>query len=149
MAYTARVFDAPAAVVFDVLIRPETYPQWLICPEAIRSVDDDWPAVGSRFHHRVGVGPLTIPDDSEVVELRPGRVLALRVRARPFVSAVARFEVMAVGERRCVVTLEEEPTLRSIGALVRPVVDPVVHARNHRSLRRLANVVAARRRPPT
>lgn len=148
MAYTSRVLEAPAGAVFAVLVAPETYPRWLVGAEAIRSVDDDWPAVGSRFHHRVGVGPLTIADNSEVIEIRPGRLLALHVRARPFVSAVARFEVMAVGGSQCVVTLEEEPSLRTLGALVRPVMDPLVHVRNHRSLCRLAEVVAAVPRPP-
>jgi hypothetical protein len=33
--------------------------------------------------------------------------------------------------------MEEEPKLRFIGNLVRPLLDPVIHVRNHRSLRRL------------
>jgi hypothetical protein len=37
-----------------------------------------------------------------------------------------------------VVSIEEEPALRTIGNIVRPVMDPAIHVRNHRSLRRLA-----------
>ena len=148
MAFTARLIDAPADVVFGVLVEPETYPHWLIGAEAIRSVDDGWPAVGSRFHHRVGVGPFTIPDSTKVLEVDPPELLALLVRARPFVSAVARFEVHPTDDGQCVVTLEEEPTLRRLGNVVRPVLDPLVHVRNHRSLCRLAGVVSARPRRP-
>ena len=135
-------------MVFGVLVEPETYPQWLIGAEAIRSVDDGWPAVGSRFHHRVGLGPFTVPDSTTVLEVDAPELLALLVRARPFVSAVARFEVHPTDDHQCIVTLEEEPTLRTLGNLVRPVLDPLVHVRNHRSLRRLARVVAARPRRP-
>jgi hypothetical protein len=37
--------------------------------------------------------------------------------------------------------MEEEPTRRVIGNLVRPVLDPAIHMRNHRSLRRLEALV--------
>ena len=32
----------------------------------IRAVDDDSPELGSKFHHRVGVAPLTIADATEL-----------------------------------------------------------------------------------
>ena len=65
-------------------------------------------------------------------------MLRLKVRARPFISAVTTLRVVG-DSRRCVVTFEEEPAIRSIGNLVRPVLDPSTHVRNHRSLRRLAD----------
>ena len=37
-----------------------------------------------------------------------------------------------------------EPALRTIGNLVRPLMDPATHVRNHRSLRRLAQVIEQR-----
>ena len=67
-------------------------------------------------------------------------MLRLRVRARPFVAGVVTFRVIGDGDR-CVVTMEEEPARRVIGNLVRPVLDPVTHVRNHRSLRRLGEYV--------
>jgi uncharacterized protein YndB with AHSA1/START domain len=141
VAYTARVVDAPSAEVFAVIVEPRTYPRWLLGAQEIRDVDDDWPSVGSGFRHRVGVGSITIPDDSRVLAFVPGELLRLKVRARPLVTAIATFAVVDAGER-CVVTLEEEPTLRVIGNIVRPMLDPTIHMRNHRSLRRLADVVA-------
>lgn len=141
MSFTSREFDASPADVFAVLVDPESYPRWLIGADRIRDVDTAWPAIGSKFYHVVGVGPLKIADDSEVIDIEDGRMLQLKVRARPLVSAVATFRVIG-DTKRCVVTLEEEPAIRSIGNLVRPLLDPTVHMRNHRSLRRLADVVA-------
>jgi hypothetical protein len=37
--------------------------------------------------------------------------------------------------------MQEEPAARLIGNVVRPIMDPTMHVRNHRSLRRLAQVV--------
>jgi hypothetical protein len=56
------------------------------------------------------------------------------------ISAVVTFRVMGCGQQ-CVVTFQEEPALRTIGNLVRPVMDPATHVRNHHSLRLLAAVV--------
>jgi uncharacterized protein YndB with AHSA1/START domain len=140
VAHNCREFPVPPEVLWDLLIDPYTYPDWLVGAEEIRDVDDDWPAVGARFHHEVGVGPLEIPDHSEVLHIEPRRELRLTVRARPFVSAVATFRL--VGDRAVsMLSVQEEPTVRTVGNLVRPVMDPSIHLRNHRSLRRLAAVV--------
>lgn len=140
MAYTCREFPVPPAVVWDLVIDPYTYPEWLIGAADVHEVDDCWPAVGSRFRHRVGIGPLAIPDHSEVLHVEPRRELRLTVRARPLVSAVATFRL--VGDRSVsMLSLQEEPAVRTVGNLVRPVMDPSIHLRNHRSLRRLARLI--------
>src|SRR3546814_10022652 len=46
--------------VFDHLLDPWRYPEWLLGASTMRAVDDHWPEVGSRFHHRVGFGPLKV-----------------------------------------------------------------------------------------
>src|SRR4051794_13070362 len=85
--------------VFRALVTPETYPHWLVGAQAIRSVDDGWPAVGTAFHHRVGLaGPVTIADLSRVLAIEEPSLLALEVRARPF------------GRGRATFRLEERPT---------------------------------------
>ena len=140
VAFTSREFGVSARAAFAVLSDPETYPRWLVGAQAIRSVDAAWPQPGSRFHHVVGFGPVRIPDNTEVLDIDDAAmVLRLRVRARPLISAVATFRVIG-SANRCVITLQEEPTLRVVGNLVRPVMDPATHVRNHRSLRRLAEV---------
>ena len=140
MAFTSREMRASAARAFSALVDVETYPDWLIGAAEIRDVDDAWPAAGSTFKHVVGVGPFRIPDNTEVLEIHDGELLRLKVRARPFIWAVATFRVLGDGER-CVVTMQEEPAARLIGNVVRPIMDPTMHVRNHRSLRRLAQVV--------
>ena len=136
MASASREFAASPHRLFELLIDPRTYPRWLAGAADIRSVDDDWPAVGSRFHHRVGFGPLKIADHTEVLEVQPDRLLRLAVRARPLVAATATFSLVGDGDR-CVVTFEEEPAPRLIGNAVRPLLDPMTHVRNHHSLTRL------------
>ncbi len=144
MAYTSRTIEADVAEVWLVLIDPTSYPSWLVGTKEIRKVDDEWPAVGSSFHHTVGIGAFVVPDRSEVLAIEPHRLLQLAVKARPFVSAVARFELVCDGERT-VVSLEEEPSVRVVGNIVRPLLDPTTHVRNHRSLRRLDALVTDRR----
>ena len=140
MAFTSRELAASVHRAFSVLIDPESYPRWLVGAQAIRDVDETWPRPGSRFHHVVGFGPFRIPDVSEVLAIEPDSMLRLRVKARPFVTAEATFRVVG-NDDRCVVTLQEEPTVRWLGNAVRVIMDPTVHVRNQRSLARLAAVV--------
>ena len=53
--------------VFDVLLDPTTYPDWLRGAKRIREVDTSWPEPGSAFHHVVGAGPLALADKTTVV----------------------------------------------------------------------------------
>jgi uncharacterized protein YndB with AHSA1/START domain len=136
MSYVGREIEVTVPQAFAALVDPRTYPAWLVGASDIRSVDDGWPRVGSKFHHRVGVRPLTIADSTQLLAVEPPRMLRLAVRARPFISAVVTFVVVGDAER-CVVSMEEEPAVRAVGNLVRPVMDPVTHLRNHLSLERL------------
>ncbi len=124
--------------MFAVLLDPETYPGWLYGARHIRAVDDDWPAPGTQFHHRVGpVLPFTIADSTEVVEVdRPCR-LVMEVRFRPLGRGVVTFETRpAEGDAsRTVVTVTEKPIGRL--GLLAPVLAAPFAARNHLSLRAL------------
>src|SRR5215207_3487776 len=106
MVSVTRYAVAPVERVFEVVSDPRTYPEWLVGAREIRSVDEDWPQPGSRFHHRVGlVGPLTVADSSEVLEVDPPASLVLEVRARPFGRARAEFRVADAGGDRTRITL--------------------------------------------
>jgi uncharacterized protein YndB with AHSA1/START domain len=146
VAYAAREFGVSAHRVFAVLADPNTYPRWLHGAAAMRDIDDDWPRVGSRFHHRVGIGPLSLADSTELLEIEADRRLRLAVRARPLVSAVVTFSLGGDGDR-CLVAFQEEPAPRAIGNVVRPLLDPVTHVRNHLSLKRLAALPELRTGP--
>jgi len=143
MAFACREIAASPAEVYAVLIDPRTYPSWLAGAREIRGVDAEWPAPGSRFHHRVQFGPLTLADSTQMIETQTDECIQLAVRARPFISAVVTFRLLG-DDRRCMVSFEEEPRLRIIGNLVRPVLDPTTHVRNHHSLKRLEEVVLMR-----
>jgi uncharacterized protein YndB with AHSA1/START domain len=143
----SRYVVAPIDRVFRAICDPTTYPTWLVGAREIRSVDDEWPEPGSRFHHRVGlVGPLTVADSSEVLEIEPPGLLVLEVRARPFGRARAEFHLEvttgADGEERTRITLAETP----IGALapLAPILDRTIEPRNRASL----NALVARLNEP-
>lgn len=140
MAFNSREIAVPASTAWAAIIDPTTYEDWLVGAREIRDLDEGWPAPGARFHHRVGFGPVQVPDNTEVLAVEPGVMLRLKVRARPFLSAEATFRVVGDDER-CVVTLQEVPAMGWLTPFVRPVMDPSIHLRNHRSLRNLARTL--------
>jgi uncharacterized protein YndB with AHSA1/START domain len=146
MSFNSRVMSAPIEVVWDAIVDPSTYPEWLIGAEEIRSVDEGWPSPGTSFHHRVGLWKFSIPDRSEVLEIEPNSCLRLAVKARPFVSAVATFRLYPVDDEPAttIVTLEEEPNVGWLSNVLRPLMDPSIHLRNQRSLRRLEGYLFVR-----
>jgi hypothetical protein len=81
----------------------------LVGAQHIREVDPDWPAVGSRFRHRIGFGPLQVPGTTSVRQLDRPRQLALAAGMGPFGEASVRFSLAAVPEGTRV-DVAEEPT---------------------------------------
>jgi uncharacterized protein YndB with AHSA1/START domain len=140
MSHTCRTFDASPATVFAILSDAPRYADWLVGAANIRDHDAHWPAPGAQFHHTVGIRPFALMDTTTVDEVEPGRMLRLLVRAKPLISARVTF-LLVGDEHGCTVCMEEEPSLRLVGNVVRPLLDPVVHLRNHRSLRRLEQIV--------
>lgn len=140
MAVVRRTIACPRAEVFATLVTPETFPEWLVGAREIRDVDDGWPAVGTAFHHRVGlIGPLTVADLSKVVEIEEPRLLSLEVRARPLGRGRVTFTLIdqpGPEGPQTVVEVDEVP----IGLLAptRPLADPLIAHRNRQSLANLA-----------
>lgn len=125
--------------VFDHLLDPWRYPEWLLGASTMRGVDDDWPEVGSRFHHRVGFGPLKINDRSKILEIEPPTRLVLHVRASPAIQAIVTFTVEPTAEGS-ILWLQEDPAMKA-GRILRPVLDPPTHVRNKASLGNLADLM--------
>jgi uncharacterized protein YndB with AHSA1/START domain len=125
--------------VFEVLSNPRSYGHWVVGSDRIRAFDVGWPAPGTRFHHRVGVGPLTIDDHTEVLASSPPRRLVLRARARPAGAATVemRLSPEAGGTR---VKMIERPALPVLGRLLDLYSYPLVWLRNVVSLRRLRDL---------
>jgi uncharacterized protein YndB with AHSA1/START domain len=131
-----RLLPLPIEQVYAAISDPSTYPHWLIGAGDIRSIDDDWPAKGSCFHHRVGlVGPLKVADTTKVLAIDAPTMLKLEVRARPLVQAIATFQLTASGGSMppsTRVSITEEPTGPYVA--LRPVIGPLTDRRNERSL---------------
>lgn len=82
MTVTEQAFDIPPATLFAIIVDPASYPEWLIGTEKICEVSADWPAPGSFFEHKVGFGPIVIPDRSTARDIESPLMFELLVRAR-------------------------------------------------------------------
>ena len=83
MSRNTRVLATTPDRVWDVLADGWLYPLWVVGATRMREVDDGWPAPGTRLHHSVGVWPVVINDDTEVLECDPGKRLVLRAKGWP------------------------------------------------------------------
>jgi len=95
MAITTRDIPALPDQVWAVLADPLRYAEWVVGAQEVRCFDGEWPEPGARFHHRVGLGPVHIHDDTWVLESTPPRRLVLRARVRPFGHARVALELFA------------------------------------------------------
>lgn len=132
-----------ADAVWAVLADGWLYPLWVVGATHMRAVDDDWPAVGSRLHHSVGVWPLQLSDTTTVLDVEPGRMLTLQAKAWPAGTArvVIRLEPTTQG---CRIHMAEEAD-RGVGWLVpRLVQAPGILLRNTEALSRLRDVAEHR-----
>ena len=136
MARTERLIPASPERVFAVLADAGTYGYWVVGSDTIRDADPGWPAPGSRFHHRVGWGPLKVSDDTEVVSVDAPNCLELQARARPLGTA----RILLRLERRgggTLVTMIEDPGDPLTWLVFNPLTHLLVRYRNAESLRRL------------
>jgi hypothetical protein len=147
MATTSQVIDADPDTVFAVLANGWTYGQWVVGTSHVRAVDPQWPKVGSRLHHAVGIWPFVVRDHTEVQECQPGSRLRLTARGWPFGEAEVDMTLEAEGARTRL-TIREEP-VGGPGALLRnPIGDAFINRRNVETLARLAAIAEARTVPP-
>lgn len=143
MAVNETYIAAPPETVFAVLSDPDSYGHWVVGSKHIRDADPDWPAAGSRFHHTIGFGPLTLDDDTISTRAEAPSLLELRTRARPFGTAAVRIELVRerAGTR---VRMREDPGDARTAFLFTPLVHLLTRLRNVESLRRLAKLAEQR-----
>jgi uncharacterized protein YndB with AHSA1/START domain len=134
-------FRSPPEDVFAVLADGWRYADWVVGAKRVRAVDDSWPQPGARFHHEVGVGPLTLKDSSTLLALDPPRQVVLEVRAWPAGRARVTITVSSREGGGAEVLLEEVPT----DGLARTVdswpLRRLTMVRNVESLKRLRRIV--------
>jgi uncharacterized protein YndB with AHSA1/START domain len=143
MSRNSRDVAATPEQVWRVLSDGWLYPTWVVGATRMRDVDENWPEVGSRLHHSVGVWPVMIDDYTEVREAVPSSRLRLRARAWPGGEADVDLHLEPIPEGTRVTIVED--AVKGPGLLI---PGPVRHAqlawRNSEALRRLAYIAEHR-----
>ena len=142
-ATSTRTLDVPLAAVATVLADPRSYDGIVVGSRRIRWFDPAWPAPGSRFHHTLGAGPITIRDHTEVVAEDLPHHLRLLVRLRPVGSAEVDFRLTGAGERTRV-EMTETPMSGPLALAWSPPLAALTRWRNDRVLARLEEVSTGR-----
>lgn len=64
--------------VWQVVADGWTYSQWVVVGNSrMRAVEPNWPALGTKIHHTIGVWPATIDDETVVEACKPLEELVL------------------------------------------------------------------------
>ena len=148
MARNEIIARTSPEAVFEVLADARCYGEWVVGSSEIRAADPEWPAAGSAFDHRVGVGPLKSADCTEVLASRPPTYLQLLAHAKPLPAARVTIELAAADGGTRITMLEdvESPFWRR---LLWPLIQPATWLRNVESLRRLRALAEGRAERPT
>ena len=127
--------------VFAVLSDPERYPEWVVGAAGIRDYDEDFPAVGSRFHHKVGSWPVGLKDHTAVIEIDPPGRIVLEAKARPLGTATIELQLReSAGGTE--LRMEEVPGDRLTSLVAgNPLADAALRVRNAEALSRLKRLV--------
>lgn len=147
MSTNTRLVETTPERVWEVLADGWLYPLWVVGASRMRDVDTTWPEVGSQLHHSVGTWPLLIDDDTEVLEVEPGRLIKLHARAWPAGAAEVLITLTPQGSGTNV-AITETAVSGPARLMPQPVEALSLKWRNTETLRRLA-FIAERREMPT
>lgn len=136
---------ASVADVFAVLGDGWSYAAWVVGASRIREVEAGWPEAGRSIHHSVGTWPLLLDDRTTAEEYEPLRFLRLKVRAWPTGEGQVEFEATDQAGQ-CHLVMREKALNGPAALIPEAVADPILHARNDETLRRLALLAEGRRR---
>jgi uncharacterized protein YndB with AHSA1/START domain len=134
--------DDPPAAVWAVLADGWRYADWVVGAKAIRDVDADFPAPGTKLHHRFGVGRFTVDDSTVVEEVDAPRRIVLRARARPAGAARVVVELEPTPDGGTQIHIDECATSGLAKMIDNPMLRAAVAARNLEALRRLKRLAA-------
>ena len=126
----------PPEAVWDVLADPGDYGYWVVGSKVIRDADPGWPEPGTRFHHTIGVGPLTVSDHTVSLEARRPELLRIRAKGRPIGTATVSLKMHAKDGGTVVEMVEKPDGIYSPLAL-NPLLHLATKLRNSESLMRL------------
>jgi uncharacterized protein YndB with AHSA1/START domain len=148
MARNEVLVDAPPERVWSVLADPDLYGEWVFGAFEVQESTGEWPNPGSTLEFDVGIGPLTIGDETRVLEAdEPNRLL---FRARAGRSATVRIEIkLTPQDGGTLVQTEEDVSGGAAGILPRMITDLLIGARHAWSPERLRDLVEREvNRPP-
>lgn len=109
----------------------------------MRSVEEEWPAEGSRLHHSFGVWPVLLNDETVVREWDPPRRAVISPKGWPVGEALVTIEARPRSSG-CIVRIQEKAQKGPAAILPSAVLDAFLHARNIETLRRLAFIAEGR-----
>lgn len=142
MAVNEVEIAASPEEVWEVLSDAQSYREWVVGAKEIRDADEGFPQTGTRFHHTIGVGPLTIRDDTLVVRSERPDVLQLHANMGRLGSADVTLRLHGE-EGRTRVVMRERGARGAMQAL-QPVNELLLRGRNLISLEKLRDVVERR-----
>jgi uncharacterized protein YndB with AHSA1/START domain len=134
--------DDPPEAVWSILADGWRYADWVVGAKAIRDVDADFPAPGTKLHHRFGVGRFTVDDSTVVEEAEAPRRIVLRARARPAGVARVIVDLEPTPDGGTQIHIVEHPTSGLAKMIDNPMFRAGVAARNLEALRRLKRLAA-------
>jgi uncharacterized protein YndB with AHSA1/START domain len=133
----------PPEAVWAVLADPGGYEYWVVGSKAIRDADADFPSPGTRFHHTIGFGPLTLRDHTEVLDAEPPQRMRMRAKSRPLGQATVTMR-LTPEEGGTTVEMVEHPAGPFAVLALNPLVHVLTKLRNARSLMRLEDLARQR-----
>ena len=143
MALNDIHIDAPPERVFAVLADWRAYGHWVVGAKHVRGVDPGFPAAGTQFYPVVGVGPITIPGATKVLEVDPPHRIVLHAKAPPLGTAINELTLEAEGDGTRV-RFREDPGDRLSAFIFTPLTHLLLRGRNVESLRRLKELAEDR-----
>ena len=129
--------------VWDALADPSGYAYWVVGSKAVRDAEPGFPAPGTKFHHTIGFGPLTLHDHTQVSRPNAPNLLRLRAKGRPVGTATVIVRLTPEADGTTVEIIEHPDGPYSILAL-NPLLQLATKARNAESLMRLEELALAR-----
>ncbi|WP_354700858.1 hypothetical protein DSM112329_01150 [Paraconexibacter sp. AEG42_29] len=135
--------DVPPERVWAVLADGRSYGHWVVGSSEIRDVEPGFPAVGTAFHHKVGIGPLKVADHTSVLESDAPHVLKLKAKARPLGTALVSLELRPQNGGTRVIMVEDAGD-KLTQLVFNPLTHLLVRGRNVESLERLKAMAEGR-----
>lgn len=133
----------PVDAAWAALADPSGYEYWVVGSKVIRDAEPDFPAPGTKFHHTIGFGPLTLSDETEVLEAAPPTFLKLRAKGRPIGTASVTMR-MIPRDGGTLVEMIERPDGPYAVLNVNPLLHVMTKIRNAESLMRLEELALRR-----